>query len=68
MLQIHNEQIYHLMYEGDLTINRPSSAVIKLNTVVKGPSPTPVAAAIKHEYVLNGWSPVTVMLVLVLVY
>ena len=56
------------MYEGDLTVNRPSSAVIKLSTVVKGPSPMAVAAAIKHEYELNGWSPVTVILVLVLVY
>ena len=68
MLQVHNEEVYHLMYEGDLTVNRPSSAVIKLSTVVKGPSPTAVAAAIKHEYELNGWSPVTVILVLVLVY
>ena len=68
MLQIHNKQRYYLMYESDLTANLRASAVIKLSTVVKGPSPTAVAAAIKHEYELNGWSPVIVMLVLVLVY
>ena len=39
-----------------------------VNTCVKGPSPTAVEAAMIQVYVVNGFSPLMTILVLVLVY